>query len=248
MEWEDLCQVAKIGLIEAAERFDPGHGARFSTFATPTVSGEVKRYFRDRGWAIRPPRSIQEHRSSVNRCRLQLTQSLGHTPTIGEIAAALNMDQAAVAEASASWDHFRPLSLDRTIHPGSELTTGAMVGQEDPQLDHVDTRETLMVVLNRLTHDERLLIVLRFEEGLSQSQIAAKFGISQMQVSRRLHALLGRLRDDLTAGTRSTAPPAPTVHAGCGRRGRTTPAQAARRNRSRTCLASEGHALTRVAR
>jgi RNA polymerase sigma-B factor len=235
VEWEDLSQVAKLGLIEAADRFDPVHGARFSTFATPTVSGEIKRYLRDRGWAIRPPRSMQEHRLSVNRCRLQLTQSLGHSPTIGEIAAALNMDQAIVAEVSSSWDHFRPLSLDKPVRPGSEITAGAMVGHDDPRLDHVDTHETLMVVLNRLSHDERLLLVLRFEDGLSQSQIAAKFGISQMQVSRRLHALLGRLREDLTPAPYHAAPHAPTVRASCAHRGRDTSASATPRSAPGRC-------------
>jgi len=218
VEWEDLSQVAKLGLIEAADRFSPDHGAQFSTFATPTVSGEIKRYLRDRGWTIRLPRSVQEHRSSVNRCRVQLTESLGYAPSIGEIASALNMDHAAVAEASTSWEHFRPLSLDKPVRPGSDLTTGATVGQVDPRLDHVDTHETLMVVLNRLTHDERLLLVLRFEEGLSQSQIAAKFGISQMQVSRRLHALLRRLRDDLTVSPHNPTPRAPAAGSACGRR------------------------------
>lgn len=234
VEWDDLSQVAKLGLIEAANRYDPVHGARFSTFATPTVSGEIKRYLRDRGWAIRPPRSVQEHRGPVDRCRVQLTQSLGHAPTISEIAAALNMDQAAVAEATAAWENFRPLSLDKPVHPGSELTTGAMVGHEDPQLDHVDTHETLMVAINRLNHDERLLLVLRFEQGLSQSQIAAKFGISQMQVSRRLHTLLHRLRDDLTSGFTNATPRPATTRAGW-RRETPTSASATPRNAPARC-------------
>lgn len=204
VEWEDLRQVAMVGLVLAVDRFDVDRGCRFGTFAIPTITGEVKRYFRDCCWRIRPPRKVQENVTSVSRCRLRLAQSLGRTPTTAEIADALQLDHAAVSEASSSWKYFLLESLSQPTYADSDLTLGEALGQADLGLEYVDINETLAALLKQLTPDERLLLTLRFEEGLSQSQIALRFGISQMQVSRRLHALLTRLRDKVNAHDEDT--------------------------------------------
>lgn len=202
--YEDLVQVATIGLIKAIDRFDPDRAVEFSTFATPTILGEIKRWFRDKGWAIRVPRRLQELRLSMSSVSAELTQVLGRSPTIPELSSALGVDAEEIIEALESSSVYSMLSLDAPDPSNPEgLTTLDTLGQEDHGLAGVENREALSRLLARLPERERQIIVLRFFRGLTQSQIAAEIGISQMHVSRLLSRTLVQLRDDLLSDTSS---------------------------------------------
>jgi RNA polymerase sigma-B factor len=197
---EDLVQVAKLALVKAVERYDHRRGNGFVGFAVPTISGEVKRYFRDVCWGIRPTRRIQELQHSIQACEPGLTQRLGRSPRASEIAAELGLDTEDVVEALACDGYFHLVPLDApTGGDGSPRTAADQIGERDRLLDSVDDHETLRPLLAALTERERLLLSLRFEEGWTQSQIAERLGISQMQVSRLLKALYQRLRRQIVA-------------------------------------------------
>jgi RNA polymerase sigma-B factor len=197
-EIDDLVQVAHLGLVKAVDRFDPGSGSHFLAFAVPTITGEVKRYFRDYCWAIRPTRRIQELQHAIASCEPELTQMLERAPTAAELAEELGADEEHVMEALASDGYFNLVSLDMpagwddTSRPLSEE-----VGEDDWHLTWVENHEVLAPVLADLTEREKRLLWLRFEKGWKQTQIATELGISQMQVSRLLSGLLQRLREDL---------------------------------------------------
>lgn len=197
---EDLAQVAQLALVKAVDRYDPRRGTGFIGFAVPTISGEVKRYFRDHCWGIRPTRRIQELQHAIQGCEPALTQSLGRSPTATELADALRVDPDVVIEALACDGYFHLVPLDAPAGAeGSARTTADQVGRSDHLLEWVENHETLKPLLAQLSHRERLLLTLRFDEGCTQSQIAARLGISQMQVSRLLKGLYLRLRDRIQA-------------------------------------------------
>jgi RNA polymerase sigma-B factor len=196
-EYEDLLQVARMALVKALDRYDHRRGTGFVGFAVPTIRGEVKRYFRDQCWSIRPTRRIQELQQAIQRAEPGLTQALGRAPRAVELAAEIGVAEDDVIEALACDGFFHLLPLDA---PGGGESSPAMaeqVGDCDRHLEWVETHETLRPALTDLSERERLMLRLRFDEGFTQSEIADRLGISQMQVSRLLNALYLRLRDRL---------------------------------------------------
>ncbi len=197
---EDLVQVGTIGLIKAVDRFDPARGVEFSTYATPTIVGEIKRHFRDTGWAIRVPRRLQELRISLGQATAELSQRSGRAPTIGELAAHLGISEDDVIEGLEGAQAYSTSSLDAPVGGGED--DGAQVlsdrlGGEDPDLEGVEYRESLKPLLAALPSRERRILAMRFFHGMTQSQIAAEMGISQMHVSRLLAKSLAVLREGL---------------------------------------------------
>ncbi len=195
---EDLVQVGTIGLIKAVDRFDVGRGVEFSTYATPTIVGEIKRHFRDKGWAIRVPRRLQELRMQISTATGELNQSLGRSPTPRELAEAIGCSVDEVVEGLESSNAYATLSLDA----GEESEEGAApildaLGTEDSAIDQVEVRESVKPLLDRLPPREKRILLLRFFGGMTQSQIAAEIGVSQMHVSRLLNRTLEHLRDSL---------------------------------------------------
>jgi RNA polymerase sigma-B factor len=191
--YDDLVQVGTIGLLNAVDRFDPERG-NFTGFAVPTILGEIRRHFRDRGWALRVPRRLQDLGRRVAESREELTQSLGRSPTIQEIARHLDTETELVAEALETAGAYAtvplPTAPDEPEH--------AQLGELDEGLELVEQRETLRPLLARLPPRERRILALRFVRGMSQSQIAAEVGISQMHVSRLLSRSLATMREGLT--------------------------------------------------
>lgn len=195
---DDLMQVATIGLIKAVDRFDLGRGVEFSTFATPTVVGEVKRHFRDRGWAIRVPRRMQEHTLAVSRATGDLFGRLSRSPTIAELAGYTQLTEEEVLEAIGSAHAYTTVSLDVELAddtPGGAAHPAA--GDAQTALENVEHRASLRPLLSRLSARERQILALRFFANLTQSEIAAEIGVSQMHVSRLLSRTLAHLREGL---------------------------------------------------
>jgi RNA polymerase sigma-B factor len=195
---EDLTQVGTIGLINAVDRFDPGRGLRFATFATPTILGEIRRYFRDRGWAVKVPRRLQEVNLAATRAADSLTGSLGRPPTVKEIAAAIGSTEEETLEALDLSSIYEPASLDAVLDQDQEDSHAALsdyVGQRDSEIDSMDLHARLEDALKGLSSKERDIIRLRFFSGLSQIGVAKKLGISQMHVSRLQQRALAKLRD-----------------------------------------------------
>lgn len=211
-EWEDLVQVARTALMLAVQRFDPDRGMPFHAFAAPTITGELKRYLRDHCWTIRPPRGLQELRSQIRQVGDELTQRLGHAPDSLELADALEVSVSRVRSATAVDGAFRAVSLDEAGERGGTLsarTESASGHRNDaPDDDELLNCLILRAQLKRLTAQERQILIWRFRDDYTQSSIASRLGVSQMQVSRTLARLLGRLRRDLmTAGSdEATAP------------------------------------------
>ena len=198
--FEDLVQVGTIGLIKSIDRFDAGRGVEFSTYATPTIIGEIKRYFRDKGWAIRVPRRLQELRMQIGAATAELTQSLGRSPTPREIAATIGCSVEEVVEGLESSNAYSTLSLDATddSEDGSPSMLDA-IGIDDEALEHVEIRESVRPLLDRLDPREKQILLLRFFRNMTQSQIAQEVGVSQMHVSRLLGRTLQHLRTSLDA-------------------------------------------------
>ena len=194
---EDLEQVATIGLIKAVDRFDLDRGVEFSTFATPTMVGEIKRHFRDKGWAIRVPRRLQEMRLGITRATAELSQTSGRSPTVADIAAHLGVSQDDVLEGLESAQAYATLSLDATAADGDDSQGGSLadtLGDDDPSLAEVEARATLNPLLASLPPRERRIVHMRFFENMTQSQIAEQVGVSQMHVSRLLAKSLAQMR------------------------------------------------------
>jgi RNA polymerase sigma-B factor len=194
---DDIVQVGYLGLIKAIERFDPDLGFEFTTFATLTVAGEIKRHFRDKGTAIRFPRRLQELHQSVVRINEQMKNELGREPTVSELAERLGVTPEDVTEAMEMGPAYVPLSLDQPIGSadGQESRVVAeQIGTEDPELDRVEMRDLLNRAMVHLTPRERAIMAMRFYDQLSQSEIARRLGISQMHVSRLQRAALEQLR------------------------------------------------------
>ena len=194
---DDIVQVGYLGLIKAIERFDPDLGFEFTTFATLTVAGEIKRHFRDKGTAIRFPRRLQELHTSVVRVNEEMKNQLGREPTVSELAERLGVTPEDVTEAIEMGPAYVPLSLDQPIGSadGQESRVVAeQIGTVDPELDRVEMRDLLNRAMVHLTPRERSIMAMRFYEQMSQSEIARRLGISQMHVSRLQRAALEQLR------------------------------------------------------
>ncbi|GAA3205579.1 SigB/SigF/SigG family RNA polymerase sigma factor [Actinocorallia longicatena] len=191
---EDLYQVGMLGLVKAVDRFDPDRGVHFAAFAGPTVLGEIKRHFRDRSWALRPPRRIQELHLAVNKARVELSQTLHKAPTVADLAAHVGVSEEEVLETLAAGDHYNTVSLDSPIDDDSDRAESDMLGRLDPAFELVEGRNALGPALERLPERERRIVLLRFYANKSQSEIATELGISQMHVSRLLSRSLGQLR------------------------------------------------------
>ena len=197
---DDLVQVGTVGLIKAVDRFDSGRGVEFSTYATPTIVGEIKRHFRDRGWAVRVPRRLQELRISLSRASQELSQTSGRSPTVAELAAYLEISEDEVLEGLESAQAYATASLDAGTSSGDDgdsLSLGDTLGSDDDALAGVDNRESLKPLLAELGERERRILMLRFFKNQTQSQIAAEMGISQMHVSRILARTLAQLRSGM---------------------------------------------------
>jgi RNA polymerase sigma-B factor len=199
---DDLVQVGTIGLIHAVDRFDPGRGTGLASYATPNILGEIRRHFRDRAWAVRVPRRLQELQARTSAAREDLAQRLGRSPTVTELAQALGLEEEAVLEGLEARRAYAAVPLDRP--DGQPEMDGALV-TVDSALDEVVDRESLRPVLRGLPARDKRILALRYFRGLSQAQIAEELGISQMHVSRLLARTLGRLNDCLIEGGEAAA-------------------------------------------
>ncbi|PZR81230.1 MAG: B/F/G family RNA polymerase sigma-70 factor [Candidatus Aeolococcus gillhamiae] len=196
---EDIEQVGFLGLIHAIERFDPSLGNEFSTFATPTIMGEIRRYFRDRSWAVRVPRRLQENLLRVNAAAQQLTGELGRSPSINEIGERVGLepeDVLAALEVSPA-QHTVSLEAAPAGRADEAITLGDRLGLEDSNLDRVEMRSLLEQAMAHLNPREREIMALRFVEELPQTEVARRLGISQMHVSRLQRAAVEHLRREM---------------------------------------------------
>jgi RNA polymerase sigma-B factor len=195
---DDLVQVATIGLIKSVDRFDLERGVEFSTYATPTIVGEIKRHFRDQGWAIRVPRRLQELKLLITKATSELSQRQGRSPTVSELAQHLGMSEEDVLEGLGSANAYSAVSLDAPDSGDDDSPAVAdSLGVVDESLEGVEYRESLKPLLEKLPPREKKILLLRFFGNMTQSQIAAELGISQMHVSRLLARTLAQLREGL---------------------------------------------------
>jgi RNA polymerase sigma-B factor len=203
--YEDLVQVASLGLVKAVERFDPDRGFAFTSFAVPTIVGELKRYFRDSGWALHVDRSAQERARRVIDAQQQITAQSGHPPTIAELSQFLECSEEDVLDGLQTAEAYDAISLDAPLQADAdgEITRLESLGTDDDRLELVDVQATIFAAAKHLPQRERQILFLRFAEDLTQSEIADRVGVSQMQVSRLLRRSLQRLCD-LTSDRRQS--------------------------------------------
>lgn len=195
---EDIVQVGTVGLIKAINRFDPERGVEFTTFAMPTITGEIKRFFRDTSWAVRVPRRLQELRLDTAKAYDALEQDLGHTPTDEEIAERLGIDREQLAEGRLAAQGYSARSLDAPVQEdGETYANQSALADEEPAYDRIECLESLKPLLAELPERERLMLSLRFGQELTQSEIGERLGLSQMHVSRLLARTLTRLHAGL---------------------------------------------------
>jgi RNA polymerase sigma-B factor len=195
--FDDLIQVASVGLVKAIDRFDPARGTAFSTFAVPTILGELKRHFRDRGWSVHVPRDVQERILKVEKATAELPAKLGHSPTVHEIAVRIEATDEEVLEAMHAAQGHHAVSLDATSTIGDGDEPGPLrdrIGEEDVAFDTVEYGEAIGPVLKEISERDRKVLHLRFVEDMTQSEIAEQVGVSQMHVSRILRATIEKLR------------------------------------------------------
>jgi RNA polymerase sigma-B factor len=191
---DDLVQVASMGLVKAVDRFEPERGLEFSTYATHTIVGELKRHFRDKGWAVRVPRRMQELHLRLSGLVNTLNQDLGRAPTVAEIAQAAGVSEEEVLEAMEAGQAYRFASLDAPVPGEDSGTLATSLGEEDASMVDVEHRVALSPLIAKLPERQQKILHLRFFEGLTQSEIATRLGISQMHVSRLLARSLAQLR------------------------------------------------------
>jgi RNA polymerase sigma-B factor len=194
--FDDLLQVASVGLLKAIDRYDPVRGAAFSSYALPTMSGELRRHFRDRSWAVRPPRDLQEQAMAVEKAGEALARELGRSPTVEEIADRVDLEVEQVLEAREALTARMSTSLSTPVrgHEDDELDLGSRLGHEDDGFAAAEHRATLTALGKVLTAREREIVRLRFEQDLTQAEIGKIVGLSQMHVSRVLRAAVEKLR------------------------------------------------------
>jgi RNA polymerase sigma-B factor len=201
-QFDDLVQVANLGLIKSVDGFDPDRGAAFTSYAIPMIVGELKRHFRDKGWDVRVPRRLQELRLEISKVSGDLAQDLGRSPTVADLARRLEVSEEEVIEGLDCGQAYRALSLDAPAGDSGDAGAaglGDLLGSDDPDMQNVENREALRPLLAKLPEREQKIIAMRFHGNLTQSQIAAALGISQMHVSRLLAGALRTLRSELSA-------------------------------------------------
>ena len=197
-DWHDIRQVAYLGLVKAARRFDPDRGDDFVSFAVPTISGEIKRHLRDHSWFVRPPRPLQELSASIARAVPGLLQELGRQPSPEEIAERVGHDTPEVTAAMGAAGGMRPVSLDAPGRDGDGPSVGDSVGAVDDRLEHTEVMAEVTAACRRLPARDRRILYLRFYEERTQQEIASELGVTQMQVSRLLTRILSWLREELS--------------------------------------------------
>jgi RNA polymerase sigma-B factor len=204
--FDDLLQVASLGLVKAIDRFDVDRGAAFSSFAVPTILGELKRYFRDHGWAVHVPRGAQERALKVHEAQESLTSKTGRPPTVNELAEYLELPVEEILDAleTAAAHHSASLDAPREDGDDDSGTLADAFGEEDRRYELIDQAATVSAAAGALSARERGVLALRFVHDMTQTQIAHEIGVSQMQVSRILRGALNRLRE-LTETSRQTA-------------------------------------------
>jgi RNA polymerase sigma-B factor len=210
---EDLTQVASLGLLKAVDRYDTSRDTAFSSFAVPTILGELRRHFRDRTWSVRVPRELQELALRVDKTASALSSEHGRAPTVGEIAVALDVSEEHVLEALQAAGAYRAGSLDAPRSGTGEDSAGESVadaiGVEEGGFERAEERATLGPMFAHITERERLVLTLRFAEDLTQAEIGERIGVSQMQVSRLIRQALARLREGVREDLpREESPPA----------------------------------------
>ncbi|HEY2631847.1 MAG TPA: SigB/SigF/SigG family RNA polymerase sigma factor [Solirubrobacteraceae bacterium] len=194
--FDDLLQVASVGLLKALNRFDPNRGCSFASFAVPTILGEMRRYFRDCGWSVHMPRGDQERALKVREAQETLTAEHGRAPTVNQLSVYLEIDQEQVIDALQAGQAYEALSLDAP-RPGAEdetMSYGESIGENDDRYELVELDATVVAALKHIPAREREMLRMRFVEELTQTEIAQRVGISQMQVSRLLRRSLAQLR------------------------------------------------------
>jgi RNA polymerase sigma-B factor len=191
---DDLVQVANLGLVKAVDRYDPGRGAAFSSYAVPTIVGELRRHFRDAGWAVHVPRSVQERVLTIGKVADRLSAGTGRTPTVAELAGATGESPEDVVDALSAGHAYEADSLDEPTGGEGDASRGERVGEEDPGFERVEDWQAIAPALNTLSDRDRAVLRLRFVEDLTQSQIAERVGVSQMQVSRILRRTVSRIQ------------------------------------------------------
>lgn len=199
VDTEDLVQVAYVGLVKAARGYRPDPTTDFRSYAIPTIRGELKRYFRDNAWTVRPPRRIQDLQAAINAAEGDLVAQLHRWPTEAELADEIGVPTDQVKDAQRAQGCFHPLSLDAPVNSGASMPLGSTVSDEADVYVLVDQVESLRPAVARLADRDQLILRRRFVDHWTQAQIAAEIGVSQMQVSRLLHRILLSLRSTLAA-------------------------------------------------
>jgi RNA polymerase sigma-B factor len=194
-ELDDLEQVASLALLKAIDRFDPTRGLEFSTFAYPTILGELKRYFRDLGWTVRVPRELQELTLRLDGLRETLTGELGRSPTVAELAERAGTTVEQVVEAISASSAHHPDSLDRPLSEDGDLAIDVVAAHHDPGFDRAENAVVVDGLLATLSEREREVLRLRFEQDLTQAEIGRRLGVSQMHVSRLIRQSIASLQD-----------------------------------------------------
>ena len=198
---DDLVQVASVGLVKAVERFDHRRGAPFPSYAVPTIDGELKRYLRDTSWAVHVPQRMRERVFEVERATERLRRTLGRSPTSAEVADHMGVEVTEVLDAGEAATAYGAVSLDAPVHGDEELSRADSLGTEDSRFDLVEYGAMLAPAIRALPARQRVILHLRFERDMTQSEIAEVMGISQMHVSRMLRQTLARLREVARAKT-----------------------------------------------
>jgi RNA polymerase sigma-B factor len=198
---DDLVQVANLGLVKAVDRYDPERGAAFSSYAVPTIVGELRRHFRDAGWAVHVPRSVQERVLTIGKAVERLSSDTGRTPTVAELAEITGETPEAVVEALSAGHAYEADSLDEPSGNEGDGSRGERIGEEDPGFERVEDWQAIGPALAMLSDRDRAVLRLRFIEDLTQSQIADQVGVSQMQVSRILRRTIARVQILAREGT-----------------------------------------------
>jgi RNA polymerase sigma-B factor len=192
--FEDVMQIGMVGLINALDGFDPARGVKFSTFAIPTISGEIRRYFRDKVWGVRVPRRMQELYAVIQNHVEELTQKLDRSPTYAEIAFSLNVEVEEVVETMELGNALDPQSLDDHVFGEEGSVVADTIGGLDPDLEAYEEHAALQMAMSRLTEKERRVLEMAYFDGFSQADIAGRMGVSQMHISRLLRRALTQLR------------------------------------------------------
>jgi RNA polymerase sigma-B factor len=198
--FDDLLQVASMALVKAVDRFEPERGLAFSSFAVPTMIGEIKRHFRDTAWALHVPRALKERILLVERCERELSAKLGRAPTVEDLGEAAGLTSEAVLDALEARSAHDTESIDAALDDDDAGVRTEALGADDVRIELVDVRSALSSAMDHLADRDRRIIELRFVGGLTQTQIAEQVGVSQMQVSRLLRSALAELRDSVDIG------------------------------------------------